>query len=64
MNKFCIGLFVAAFVCGIMLICGATAEASMLGSISEIQCTAAPSLITHPFINFVMLVITLAALFL
>jgi len=61
-QKFCIGLFVAAFVCGLLVCCGATAEASMLGSISEIQC-AAPVLV-KPIANFVILLITVAALFL
>ena len=62
MYKFCVGLFVAAFVCGLMFCFGGVAEASMLGSISEIQC-AAPVLV-KPVVNFVMLLITIAALFL
>ena len=62
MNKFCIGCFVAAFVCGLMFCFGGIAEASMLGSIPDIQC-AAPVLV-KPIANFVMLLITVAALFL
>ena len=61
-QKLFIGCFVAAFVCGLMFCFGTTAEASMLGSISEIQC-AAPVLV-KPVVNFVMLLITVAALFL
>jgi len=63
MNKFCVGCFVAAFVCGLLLCFGATAEASMLGSISEIQSTVAPALV-KPVVNVVILLITVAALFL
>jgi len=62
MNKFCVGFFVAAFVCGLMLCFGVTAEASVLGSISEIQCTA--PVLVKPVVNFVLLLITVAALFL
>ena len=63
MNKFCIGLFVAACVCGIMFCFGGVAEASMLGSIPEIQSTVAPAFV-KPIANVVMLLITVAALFL
>ena len=62
MNKFCVGLFVAAFVCGLLFCFGTTAEASMLGSIPDIQC-AAPVLV-KPIANVVILLITVAALFL
>ena len=62
MNKLCIGFFVAACVCGLMFCLGGVAEASMLGSIPDIQC-AAPVLI-KPIANAVMLLITVAALFL
>ena len=39
-HKFFIGFFIAAFVCGIMLICGGVAEASMPGSFPNIQYTS------------------------
>ena len=61
-QKFCIGLFVAAFVCGLMLCFGGVAEASMLGSIPDIQCAAL--VLVKPIVNVVMLLITVAALFL
>ena len=61
MNKFCIGFFVAACVCGLMFCFSATAEASILGSIPEIQSTVAPALV-KPIANVVMLLITVAAL--
>jgi hypothetical protein len=61
-QKFYIGFFIAAFVCGIMFICGGVAEASMLGSFTDIQC-AAPVLV-KPIVNFIVLVITVAAIFL
>ena len=60
-QKFCIGLFVAAFVCGLMFLCG-VAEASVLGSIPDIQCAA--TVLVKPVVNVVMLLITVAALFL
>jgi len=62
MNKFCIGCFFAVCVCGLMLCFGGVAEASMLGSIPDIQC-AAPVLV-KPIANVVILLITVAALFL
>ena len=62
MYKFCIGLFVAAFVCGLLLCFTATAEASMLGSIPEIQSTV--PVLVKPIANVVLLLITVAALFL
>jgi hypothetical protein len=62
MYKFCVGCFVAAFVCGLLFCFGTTAEASILGSIPDIQC-AAPVLV-KPVVNVVMLLITVAALFL
>ena len=62
-RKFFIGFFIAAFVCGIMLICGGVAEASMLGSFPDIQCAAAPILV-KPIVNFVIILITVAAFFL
>jgi len=61
-HKFFVGFFIAAFVCGIMLICGATAEASV-GSFPDIQCAAAPVLV-NPIVNFVIILITVAAIFL
>jgi len=62
MYKFCVGFFVAALVCGLMFCFGGVAEASVLGSIPDIQC-AAPVLV-KPVVNVVMLLITVAALFL
>ena len=62
MNRFFVGLFIAAFVCGIMFLCGVTAEASVLGSIPDIQCTA--PVLVKPLTNFVILLITVAAVFL
>jgi hypothetical protein len=62
MNRFFVGLFIAAFVCGIMLMCGGVAEASMLGSFTDIQC-ASPILV-KPITNFVIILITVAAFFL
>ena len=61
-QKFFVGLFVAAFVCGLMFCLGGVAEAAVMGSIPDIQC-AAPVLV-KPIANFVMLLITVAALFL
>ena len=63
MNRFCIGFFVAAFVCGLMFCFGAIAEASVLGSIPEIQNTVVPVLV-KPITNVVILLITVAVLFL
>jgi hypothetical protein len=61
-RKFLIGFFIAAFVCGIMFLCGDVAEASTLSSFPNIQC-AAPVLM-KPITNFVILLITVAAIFL
>jgi len=55
---------VPLLIVGVLLCFSATAEASMWSSLPDIQCSATPSLITHPFINFIMLVITLASIFL
>jgi hypothetical protein len=63
MNKFCIGLLVAAFVCGLMLCFGGVAEASMLGSFPNIQC-ATPVLVVKPVMHFIVLLVTVAAIFL
>ena len=63
MNRFFVGFFVATFVCGIMLIYGGVAEASVLGSFPDIQCAAAPVLV-KPVVNFVIILITVAAIFL
>ena len=62
MNKFFVGFFVAAFVCGLMLCFGGVAEASMLGSIPDMQCTA--PVLVKPIANVVLLLITVAVLFL
>ena len=61
-HKFFIGFFIAAFVCGIMFICGGVAEAGVLGSFPDIQC-AAPVLV-KPIVNFVIVLITVATIFL
>ena len=63
MNRFFVGFFIAAFVCGIMFLCGGVAEASMLGSFPDVQCAAAPVLV-KPIVNFVIILITVAAIFL
>ena len=63
MNKFCVGLLVAAFVCGGLFLCSATAEASMLGSFPNIQC-AVPVLVVKPVMHFIVLLVTVAAIFL
>ena len=62
-HKFFIGFFIAAFVCSIMLICDSVAEASMLGSIPDIQC-ATPVLVVKPFMHFIVLLVTVASIFL
>ena len=62
MNRFFVGFFIVAFICGIMFLCGGVAEASVLGSFPNIQC-AAPVLV-KPLTNFVILLITVAAFFL
>ena len=62
MNKFCVGFFVAACVCGLLVCFGGIAEASVLGSIPEIQSTV--PVLVKPIANVVMLLITVAALFL
>ena len=62
MNKFFVGCFVAAVVCGLLVCFGGIAEASVLGSIPDIQCTV--PVLVKPIANFVILLITVAALFL
>jgi len=62
MNRFFVGFFIAAFVCGIIFLCGGVAEASVLGSFPNIQC-AAPVLV-KPIVNFVIIFITVAAIIL
>ena len=62
MNRFFVGFFIVAFVCGIIFLGGATAEASVLGSFPDIQC-ATPVLV-KPVVNFVIVLITVAAIFL
>ena len=61
-QKFFIGFFIAAFICGIMFCFGGVAEASMLGSLPDIQCAA--SVLVKPIVNFVIVLITVAAFFL
>jgi hypothetical protein len=61
-----IGVFrvaVPLLVVGLLLCFGVTAEASILGSIPDIQCTA-PVIAVKPIVNFIVLVITVASLFL
>jgi len=61
-----IGVFrvaVPLLAVGVLLFCGVTAEASMLGSFTDIQCTA-PVIAVKPIVNFIVLVITVASLFL
>jgi len=62
MNRFFVGFFVVAFVCGIMLISGGVAEASVLGSFPNIQC--ADPVLVKPIIHFIVVVITVASIFL
>ena len=60
-----IGVFrvaVPLLVVGILLCFGATAEASMWSSIPEMQCTA--PVLVKPVAHFIMLVITIASIFL
>ena len=59
MNKFCIGFFVAAFVCGLLVLCGGVAEAGVIG--------ASPAAIVpaiHPLAHLVLWVVTAITLFL
>ena len=61
-----IGVFRAAvplLAVGLLLCFGVTAEAGMLGSFPDIQC-AAPVIAVKPIVNFIVLVITVASLFL
>ena len=61
-----IGVFriaVPLLVVGLLLCFGVTAEASMLGSFPDIQCTA-PVIAVKPIVHFIVLVITVASLFL
>ena len=60
MNKFFIGLFVAAFVCGVLFLCGATAEAGV------VNCVTVPAtpLIANPLWDIAMLVIVVISIFL
>ena len=62
MNRFFVGFFIAAFVCGVLFLCGGVAEASMPGSFPNIQCTA--PVLVKPITNFVIILITVAAIFL
>jgi len=62
-HKFFIGFFIAAFVCGALFLCGGVAEASMLGSIPNIQCTT-PVLVVKPVMHFIVLLVTVASIFL
>ena len=61
-----IGVFrvaVPLLAVGLLLCFGVTAEASVLGSFPDIQCTA-PVIAIKPIVNFIVLVITVASLFL
>jgi hypothetical protein len=53
-------------IVGVLLCFGATAEASMLSSFPDIQCgvPAAAPVLVKPIAHFLMLVITVAAIFL
>ena len=62
-QKFFIGFFIAAFVCGTMFLSSGVAEASMLGSFPNIQC-ATPVLAVKPVMHFIVLLVTVAAIFL
>jgi len=60
-----IGVFrvaVPLLVIGVLLCFGVTAEASMLSAIPDIQCTA--PVLVKPVAHFIMLVITIASIFL
>ena len=59
MNKFCVGLFVAAFVCGLLLICGSVAEAGVMGA-----APAAIAPVVKPLAHFALWVVTAIAIFL
>ena len=54
MSRFFVGFFIAAFVCGVLFLCGATAEAGVLGSLPDIQC-AAPVIAVKPVMHFIVL---------
>jgi hypothetical protein len=53
---------VPLLIVGVLLCFGVTAEASMLSSIPDIQCTA--PVLVKPVAHFIMLVITIASIFL
>ena len=53
---------VPLLIVGVLLCFGVTAEASVLGSIPDIQCTA--PILVKPVAHFIMLVITIASIFL
>ena len=53
---------VPLMIIGVLLCFGVTAEASMLSSIPEMQCTA--PVLVKPVAHFIMLVITIASIFL
>ena len=59
MNRFCIGFFVAAFVCGLMLCFGGVAEAGVIG-----VAPAAIAPVVKPLTHFVLWVVTIASIFL
>ena len=63
MNRFFVGFYIAAFVCGVLFLFGATAEASTLSSVSDIQC-ATPVFVVKPFMHFIVLLVTVASIFL
>ena len=59
MNRFFVGFFIAAFICGIMLISGGVAEATVIGA-----APAALVPVVKPLAHFAMWVITVIAIFL
>ena len=59
MNRFFFGFFIAAFVCGIMLICGGVAEAAVIG-----VAPAALAPTVKPLAHFALWVITAITIFL
>ena len=59
MYNFFVGFFVAAFVCGVLFLCGGVAEAAVMGASPAVL---APAI--HPLAHFALWVVTAIALFL
>jgi hypothetical protein len=51
-------------IVGVLLCFGATAEASMLSSIPDIQCGVSTPVLVKPVAHFIVLLVTVAAIFL